>query len=97
MLDQLFRVRHSFSQLVVKEVQKESRKNIIKEAVISKMLDNEPIMNRQMIITQVDEQENIQLKPWEVSQMMRNDMNMRFKKIKDISWQQNSDQNMLCR
>ncbi len=49
------------------------------------------------VAKEVEQQENILAKPHVVAAVMRENMGMRYRRIKQISMKQNSDRNILLR
>ena len=55
------------------------------------------IKNASSIIKTIEEKEGIDVKHHQVCKIMRQDLNMSYSRVKAISWQQNSDKNLILR
>ena len=73
-----------------------NRQTVAKE--VEEMLDQDlHISSLSMIKNHLKESKDIDVKDWLLKDIMREELDLRYKRIKEVSWQGNSDKNKILR
>ena len=86
-----------FSDLIAEGVQKEKFEDKVSSA-IADMYKNKIYFSSIKYVQEVlADDYNIEIKTWRLMHLMHHNLGMRYKKVSRISWQSNSDKNLILR